>query len=615
MPHSAARRIEDYALIGNARSAALVAADGAIEWFCAPRFDSEACFAAMLGDAENGRWSIAPREPVRRVRRRYLPDTLVLETVFECDGGSAALIDFMPHPDDGACEIIRIVRGIAGSVRMGFDATFRFDYGHVVPWVRRRDGVLTAIAGPNGLALRTPIPIAGKGKSTSAEFTVREGESHGSVLAWFPSHLPPPPPVDAEDRLAKAMSWWRDWTARCEVTGEWRDAVVRSAITLKALTHRETGGLVAAATTSLPERVGGPRNWDYRYCWLRDATFTLYALLVTGYTEEAAAWRQWLIRAVAGEPSKLQIMYGLRGERRLEEFEIPWLAGFADSRPVRIGNAAHAQRQLDVYGEVMDMLHSAREHGLDRDDDAWRIQRELLAFLESTWSEPDSGLWEERGPERCFTFSRMMAWVAFDRGVKSVERFGLSGPADTWRAIRDRIHGEICSRGYDSARNTFVQFYGGRPLDASLLLAPQIGFLSIDDRRVVGTVDAVQRELMRDGFVLRYSTDDSPDGLPPGEGAFLACSFWLADDLTLLGRCDEARALFERALSVRNDVGLLAEEYDPVAKRMLGNFPQAFSHVGVINTARNLSRAAGPAQMRGGQAAAGDKAAGDKAGG
>jgi GH15 family glucan-1,4-alpha-glucosidase len=595
------RRIEDYALIGNARTAALVANDGAIEWFCAPSFDSESCFAAMLGDANNGRWSIAPRDPVRRVKRRYIPGTLVLETVFETDSGSVSLTDFMPHPDDGTVEITRIVRGIAGSVRMGFDVTFRFDYGRVVPWVRRRDGTITAIAGPNGVVLRTPVQLVGHDKTTTGEFTVDAHATTCSVLSWFPSHRPPPPPRDCERQLEATLSWWREWSGRCKADGEWHEVVQRSAITLKALTNCETGGLVAAPTTSLPERIGGERNWDYRYCWLRDATFTLYALLVTGFPEEAAAWRQWLIRAVAGEPSKLQIMYGLRGERRLEEFEVPWLAGFGGSRPVRIGNAAHAQRQLDVYGEVMDMLHNAREYGLESDDDAWRIQSELLAFLETTWSVSDSGLWEERGPERPFTFSRMMTWVAFDRGVKSVERFGLRGPADRWRVIRDEIHKQICARGYDSGRNTFVQFYGGQPLDASLLLAPQIGFLPIDDQRIVGTIEAVQRELMRDGFVQRYSTRQSPDGLSPGEGVFLACSFWLADDLSLLGRQQEARALFERVLSTRNDVGLLAEEYDPAAKRLLGNFPQAFSHVGVINTARNLTRAAGPAQMRGEQ--------------
>jgi GH15 family glucan-1,4-alpha-glucosidase len=481
---------------------------------------------------------------------------------------------------------------------MGFDITFRFDYGHVVPWVRHRNGLLTAIAGSDALALRTPVALQGKGKTTVAEFTVSAGETVASVLTWYPSHGQPPPARNCQRELETVVSWWRDWSGHCKTTGEWRDITVRSAITLKALTHRDTGGLVAAATTSLPEQLGGERNWDYRYCWLRDATFTLYALLVTGYTEEAAAWRQWLLRSVAGEPSKLQIMDGLAGERRLEEYEIPWLSGFAGSKPVRIGNAAHAQRQMDVYGEVMDMLHGAREHGLDSDDDAWRIQTELLSFLEDNWDTTESGLWEERGPEQRFTFSRVMLWVAFDRGIKTVERFGLKGPVQRWKKVRDAIHEDVCQHGFDAGRNTFVQYYGGKPVDAALLLMPLVGFLPCDDPRVIGTVDAIQRELMHDGFVCRYSTEESKDGLPPGEGAFLACSLWLADDLILMGRRDEARELFERVLSVRNDVGLLAEEYDPVARRMLGNFPQAFSHVGIINTARNLTRAVGPAKMR-----------------
>jgi len=597
-PERAERRIEDYALIGNARTAALVGRDGSIDWFCVPRFDSGACFAALLGDANNGRWRIAPTQAIRKVSRRYLPDTLVLETTFETDGGSLSITDFMPDPDAGATEITRVVKGLTGTVAMGFDVTFRFDYGHVVPWVRRRDGTLTAIAGSDAVALRTPVALEGKDKATVAEFTVSAGETIASVLTWYPSHRQPPPARDCQDELEKTVSWWRDWSGHCKTTGEWRDVTVRSAITLKALTHRDTGGLVAAATTSLPEQIGGERNWDYRYCWLRDATFTLYALLVTGYTEEATAWRQWLLRSVAGEPSKLQIMYGLAGERRLEEYEIPWLSGFAGSKPVRIGNAAHAQRQMDVYGEVMDMLHGAREHGLDRDDDAWRIQIELLDFLENNWDTTESGLWEERGPEQRFTFSRVMLWVAFDRGIKTVERFGLKGPVQRWKQVRDAIHKDICQHGFDAKRNTFVQYYGGKPVDAALLLMPLVGFLPHDDPRVIGTVDAIQRELMRDGFVYRYSTDESEDGLPPGEGAFLACSLWLADVLILMGRREEARELFERVLSVRNDVGLLAEEYDPVARRMLGNFPQAFSHVGVINTARNLTRTVGPAKMR-----------------
>lgn len=594
---STARRIEDYALIGNARTAALVGRDGSIDWLCVPRFDSGACFAALLGDDGNGCWRIAPKRRAQP-RRSYRSDTLVLDTTFDTDSGSVLVTDFMPHPDDGAAEIIRIVRGLSGTVEMDFTIIFRFDYGHVVPWVRRRDGLLTAIAGPNGMALRAPLALRGRDKTTVAEFSISAGETIASVLTWFPSHHEPPPARNAQRLLDDTTEWWRTWSAHCKTTGEWRDLTVRSAITLKALTHKPTGGIVAAATTSLPERLGGERNWDYRYCWLRDATFTLYALLVTGYTDEAAAWRKWMIRSMAGEPSKLQIMYGIAGERRLEEFEIPWLAGFAGSKPVRIGNAAHAQRQMDVYGEVMDMLQGAREHGLDRDDDAWRIQLELLSFLEQNWNLTESGLWEQRGPERRFTFSQVMSWVAFDRGIKTVERFGFSGPAERWKKVRDDIHATVCRCGWDSERNTFVQYYGGKPLDAALLLMPQVGFLPTDDPRIVGTVDAISRELMRDGFVYRYSTRQSPDGLPPGEGAFLACSFWLADDLVLMGRRDEARSLFERAISVSNDVGLLAEEYDPAARRMLGNFPQAFSHVGVINTARNLARAFGPAKMR-----------------
>jgi GH15 family glucan-1,4-alpha-glucosidase len=478
------------------------------------------------------------------------------------------------------------------------EITFRFDYGNVVPWVRQRNGVLSAVAGPNALALRCPLGLYGKDKRTVSRFKLAAGQSIPCVLAWYPSHCPMPPPRDAHLLLEETTRWWKGWSARCNAPAEYRDVVLRSAITLKALTHRDIGGIVAAPTTSLPEQPGGVRNWDYRYCWVRDATFTLYALLTTGYTEEAAAWRQWLIRSVAGEPSTLQIMYGLGGERRLEEFEIPWLRGFDESRPVRIGNAAHAQRQMDVYGEITDVLYNARERGLEMDDDAWRIQLELLKFLEKEWDAKESGLWEQRGPERHFTFSRIMSWVAFDRAVKTVERFGLSGPVTRWKRFRRIIHEDVCRHGYDRKRKAFVQYYGGKPLDASLLLIPLVGFLPVTDPRVSGTVDAIQRELMKDGFVYRYSTEDSPDGLPMGEGAFLVCSFWLADNLVLMGRKDEARELFERVLSIRNDVGLLSEEYDPVGKRMLGNFPQAFSHVGMINTARNLSRAVGPAQMR-----------------
>lgn len=595
---SSERRIEDYALIGNAHTAALIDRYGSIDWYCVPRFDSSACFSALLGNERNGCWRIHPARSLKAVRRRYIPDTLVLETTFETASGVATLTDFMPHPDDGAPEIIRIIKGIAGTVPMSLAVTFRFDYGHVVPWVRQRNGVLTAVAGPNALALRSPLGLHGKDMSTVSRFSISAGQSIACTLMWYPSHRPMPEIREPHSLLEETIRWWKNWTANCNAPAEYRDVVVRSAITLKALTHRDLGGIVAAPTTSLPEHLGGARNWDYRYCWVRDATFTLYALLTTGHTEAAAAWREWLIRSAAGEPSTLQIMYGLGGERRLEEFEIPWLAGFAGSRPVRVGNAAHAQRQMDVYGEIMDVFYNAREHGLETNDDAWRIQLELLKFLEKTWEVKDSALWEQRGPERHFTFSRVMSWVAFDRAVKTVERFGFSGPVTRWKRIRRAIHNDICRHGFDRKRNTFVQFYGGKPLDASLLLMPLVGFLPVTEPRVVGTVDAIRRELMKDGFVYRYSTTQSPDGLPEGEGAFLVCSFWLADNLVLMGRRDEARELFDRALSVRNDVGLLSEEYDPVRKRMLGNFPQAFSHVGVINTARNLSRALGPAQLR-----------------
>lgn len=595
---SSERRIEDYAVIGNARTAALVNRYGSIDWFCVPRFDSAACFAALLGNSENGRWQIRPTRSAVTLRRRYIPETLVLETTFETSSGTVCVIDFMPHPDDGAPAIVRIVKGISGAVPMSFDLTLRFDYGHVIPWVRQRNGVLTAIAGPDAVALRSPLGLHGKDMSTISRFTVAAGQSIACTMTWYPSHLPMPEARDPHALLNRTVQWWKDWSARCSAPAEYRDVVLRSAITLKALTHREIGGIVAAATTSLPENPGGVRNWDYRYCWVRDATFTLYALLTTGYTEEASAWRHWLTRAVAWVPSNLQIMYALGGERRLEEFELPWLEGFAGSRPVRVGNGAHVQRQMDVYGEIMDAIYNAREHGLDMDDEAWRIQLELLKFVEKTWNQKDSGLWEQRGPERHFTFSRVMCWVAFDRAVKTAERFGYKGPIGRWRRYRQMIHEDVCRHGYDRKRKTFVQYYGGKPLDSALLMIPLVGFLPATDPRVVGTVEAIQRELMRNGFVYRYSTTDSPDGFPEGEGAFLICSLWLADNLVLMGRKDEARTLFDRVLSVRNDVGLLSEEYDPVRKRLLGNFPQAFSHVGVINTARNLSRAAGPAELR-----------------
>jgi GH15 family glucan-1,4-alpha-glucosidase len=594
---AAARRIEDYALIGDMRTVALVGRDGAIDWLCLPRIDAPACFAALLGDAENGRWLVAPQATPRAVRRRYVDGTLVLETEFETETGRVRLTDFMALPRDDAIDLVRIVTGLEGTVPMQLDARFRFDYGRIVPWVRRDDDGTVVVAGPDALRLTTPLALEGRGFSTVADFTVSAGEQVPMVLTWYRSYDPPPAPREARTLLDDTVELWKQWSTRCRAPEPWRDAVVRSAITLKALTHHRSGGIVAAGTASLPELLGGTRNWDYRYCWLRDATFTLYALMATGYTEEARDWRKWLVRAVAGEPSKLQIMYGLAGERRLEEFEVPWLSGFAGSAPVRIGNAAHVQRQLDVYGEIMDSLNAARAHGLAADDDSWRVQQALMAFVGDHWREPGAGMWEQRGDPRRYVHSAVMAWVAADRAVKAVERFGLDGPAEDWRRLRATIHDEVCRHGFDPARGAFTQTFGGTALDASLLLLPLVGFLPVTDRRVVGTVEAIRRELMQDGFVLRYRTEETDDGLPPGEGAFLACTLWLADNLALMDRTDEARELFERVLAVRNDVGLLAEEYDPVNRRQLGNFPQAFSHVGVINTAANLA-AHGPAHHR-----------------
>jgi GH15 family glucan-1,4-alpha-glucosidase len=595
-----ALRIEDYALIGDCETGALVGRDGSIDWLCLPRFDAGACFAALLGTPEHGRWQLAPSGEIRHVTRRYVPDTLVLETEFTADHGKVKLIDFMP-PRTETPELIRIVEGVAGEVRMCMDLAVRFDYGSVVPWVRRtRDGI-RATAGPETLYLRTPAELSGHGLRTVAEFTVRAGQRVPFELAWSPTHAAEPQSCDPDASLRDTQAWWTAWSAKCTFTGTWRDPVVRSLITLKALTFAPTGGIVAAATTSLPECLGGVRNWDYRLCWLRDATFTLYALMVGGYTDEAAAWREWLVNAVAGTPSKLQIMYGLAGERRLTELELPWLPGYEGSVPVRIGNAAHQQHQLDVYGEVMDALTLARRSGLPASDHVWRLQRGLLTFLETDWQKPDEGIWEVRGPQRQFTHSKVMAWVAMDRAVKSVEQFRLEGPVSTWRAIRQQIHEEVCREGFDPALNSFVQYYGSKEPDASLLMLPLVGFLPASDPRMVGTVDYIQRRLGKDGFVGRYVHTPDVDGLPPGEGAFLLCTFWLADNLALQGRHDEATEFFERLLSLQNDVGLLSEQYDPVARRLVGNFPQAFSHVGLINTARNLARQGGPAEHRHGQ--------------
>jgi GH15 family glucan-1,4-alpha-glucosidase len=597
-------RIEDYALIGDCQTAALVGRNGSIDWLCCPRFDSAACFAALLGTPEHGRWLLAPENEPQSVRRRYRPGTLVLETEYETDTGVVSLIDFMPprtrHPD-----LIRIVEGRRGHVRMHMDLGIRFDYGSVVPWVRRSAGGIRATAGPDTLYLRTSADVHGEGLRTVCEFSVEAGQRVPFELAWSPTNEPEPAPADPVQNLLETERWWTDWSERCTFEGEWREPVLRSLITLKALTYSPTGGMVAAPTTSLPEFIGGVRNWDYRYCWVRDATFTLYALMVGGYTEEACAWREWLVNAVAGTPSTLQIMYGVAGERRLTELELGWLPGYEQSSPVRIGNAAHRQHQLDVYGEVMDALHLARRAGLPPSENAWRVQRAILDFLETDWPKPDEGIWEIRGPRRQFTHSKVMAWVAMDRAVKSVEAFGLEGPADRWRQIRARIHDDVCTNGFNRSVKSFVQYYGSTDPDASLLMLSLIGFLPATDPRIRGTVDYIQQRLVRRGFVDRYLTTPEIDGLPAGEGAFLLCTFWLADNLALQGRYEEAREIFERVLSLRNDVGLLSEQYDPVARRLLGNFPQAFSHVGLINTARNLTRHGGPAEDRPNQAPGG----------
>ncbi|WP_029010567.1 glycoside hydrolase family 15 protein [Azospirillum halopraeferens] len=593
------RRIEDYALLGNTHTAALVGRDGSVDWMCLPRFDSPACFAALLGTPENGRWRIAPQGEVRAVRRRYRDGTLVLETEMETDDGVVAVIDLMPpQSEDVRADLVRLVEGRRGRVAMAMDLVFRFDYGSIVPWVRRTADGLVAVAGPDSAHLHTPVDLHGEAFHTRAAFTVSQGETVPFTLTWHPSHLPEPPPEDPRRLLDETQAWWRRWSSRGRYDGPWSDAVRRSLITLKALTYEPTGGIVAAPTTSLPEKIGGPRNWDYRFCWLRDATFTLYALLSSGFREEAAAWRAWLTRAVAGMPSQLQIMYGLAGERRLEERELPWLSGFLDSRPVRIGNEAYTQVQLDVVGEVMDAFHLARRSGVEADHTGWRVQCALLRYLEEVWCRDDYGLWEVRGPARPFTHSRIMAWVAFDRAIRAAEAMGLEGPVDRWRELARRIHAEVCDKGFDHRHNRFVQYYGADHTDASLLLIPQVGFLPPDDPRVAGTVAAVERELSDDGLILRYRTEPDVDGLPPGEGCFLACSFWMVDAKVLLGRREEAQALFERLVGLANDVGLLAEEYDPRERRMLGNFPQAFSHVALVNSAHNLARADGPAEGR-----------------
>ena len=580
--------IEDYALIGDCHTAALVGRDGSIDWLCLPRFDSDACFAALLGDPGNGCWRIAPASAVTSVSRRYRPGTLVLETEFQTAEGAIRVIDFMPIYN-GRLDLVRIVEGVRGTVPMRMDLVVRFNYGSVVPWLRRQGTTLFATAGPHTLEFHMPMRMHREELTTVADFEVHAGERLHLVLNYRASHEPAQPVIEAESALSDTETHWRAWSGRSTYAGRWQEAVERSLITLKALTYAPTGGIVAAPTTSLPEQLGGVRNWDYRYCWLRDATFTLNALLLAGYQDEAIAWREWLLRAVAGSPQDMQILYGVAGERRLHEYELPWLAGYQGAAPVRVGNAASEQFQVDVYGEVMDSLHLARCAGLPPDAPSWRIQVALMRFLEDNWQRPDEGIWEVRGPRRHFTHSKVMAWVAFDRAVKAVERFGLEGPAARWRAVRDEIHTQVCERGYDRASNTFLQSYEPSGVDASLLLIPLVGFLPADDPRVRGTVEAVERELLVDGFVKRYATHHHVDGLPPGEGTFLPCSFWLADTLSLIGRHDEAVALFERLLAHCNDVGLYAEEWDPETQRHVGNFPQALTHMALINSARLLS--------------------------
>jgi GH15 family glucan-1,4-alpha-glucosidase len=590
--------IADYAMIGDCETAALVSRDGSIDWLCWPRFDSDACFAALLGTPDNGRWRIAPKTEKFRSTRKYRHNTLILETRFETDEGAVTLIDFMPMRN-GTSDVVRIVKGETGRVTLCMELILRFGYGAVVPWVSRlSDRTLRAIAGSDMVLLRTPIEIRGENFKTVGEFTVAAGDVVPFSLVYAPSHLPPPKATDPQQALSKTEKFWRDWCAKCDHGGTYQDVVTRSLITLKALTYAPTGGIVASPTTSLPEWIGGVRNWDYRYCWLRDATLTLLAFMNAGYFEEALAWREWLLRAVAGRPAQAQIMYGIGGERRLPEWEIPWLCGFRGSAPVRVGNAAAGQLQLDVYGEVMDAMHQARRGGLDQHDEGWAVQRAFIDHLEKVWTEPDESIWEVRSRRRHFTYSKVMAWVAFDRTIKSAHQYGLEGPIERWCDIRDTIHNEVCERAFDPEQNSFVQSYETKELDASLLLLPVVGFLPPDDPRMIGTIAAIEKKLMVGGLVRRYDTARAEDGLPPGEGVFLACSFWLVDAYVMLGRLTDAEKLFKRLASLCNDVGLLAEEYDPASKELLGNFPQAFSHVALVNSAFNLTRAAKPAEQR-----------------
>lgn len=584
-------RIEDYGLIGDCETAALVGRDGSIDWMCWPAFDSDACFAALLGTSKNGRWKIAPSEQITRSTRRYRDKTLILETCFETADGAVALIDFMP-PRGNASDVVRLVRGIRGKVKLRMELVIRFGFGADIPWVKRTEGgALLAICGQDMTVLRTPVESHGEDMTTVADFEVGEGETVPFVLTYGPSHLPLPKPIDPEHALRDTEEFWTEWCGHCTYEGDNRELVMRSLITLKALTYGPTGGIVAAPTTSLPEKLGGARNWDYRFCWLRDATFTLLALMNSGYTEEASAWHNWLLRAVAGSPANMQIMYGIMGQRRLLEWEAGWLPGYEGARPVRVGNAAHAQLQLDVYGELIDAFHQSRMAELKLDDESWALERAVLDHLAKVWDQPDHGIWERRGEGRHYVSSKVMTWVAFDRAIKTVERFGFDAPLDRWRSLRETIHRDVCEKGFDAGQNTFVESYGSQLLDASLLLLPSVGFLPPSDSRIRGTLGAIEKHMMRDGFVLRHDPREISDERQPIEGAFLACSLWLVDAWVLAGEIGKARTMFDRVVAVANDLGLLAEEYDSIAGRQTGNFPQALTHIALINTAHNLSDA------------------------
>ncbi|GAA4454408.1 glycoside hydrolase family 15 protein [Novipirellula rosea] len=591
-------KIEDYALLGDCRGAALVDKTGSMDWLCLPRFDSAACCSALLGNESHGFWKISPTDPIRKVQRRYRPGTLILETDITTDSGTIRLTDFMA-PQTRESDVFRLVEGVEGEVEVVSRLALRFDYGGILPWVQHTDRGIRAIAGPECVYCTSDLQVQVDEQTMLSKFHLGPHQQAAFQLTWTRTQDPPPLEKNVLQTLEDATTWWQEWSGRCTFQGRWRKEVQQSLITLKALTYAPTGGIVAAATTSLPEHIGGVRNWDYRYCWIRDSTFTLYSLLIGGYTEEAKAWRKWLVNAAAGNPSQLQIMYGVAGERRLTELELDWLPGYENSSPVRTGNAAYRQHQLDVPGEIMETLHLARRYGLDADEDAWRVQTAVMEFLETQWEKPDEGIWEIRGDQRHFTHSKVMAWVAADRAVKDVEHFGMPGDAARWRKLRDRIHAEVCAKGFNEKLGGFVQSYGSDDTDASLLMLPLVGFVEANDPKMIGTLRLIEDRLVKDGLVVRYLTESNVDGLPEGEGAFLLCSFWLADNYALAGRESEATELFEMLLGLRNDVGLMSEEYDPHHKRMLGNFPQAFSHVGLVNTARNLVGEGGPAEERG----------------